>query len=58
VNHSNEPLDIEVFDLNGRKVISQKSVFDSIDVSFLSEGIYSLKLLKDGRSVIKKLIIK
>jgi hypothetical protein len=51
-------LDIEVFDLNGRKVISQKSVFDSIDVSFLSEGIYSLKLLKDGRSVIKKLIIK
>ena len=58
VNHSNEPLDIEVFDLNGRKVISQKSVFDSIDVSVLSEGIYSLKLSRHGRSDIKKLIIK
>ena len=58
VNHSNEPLDIEVFDLNGRKVISQKSVFDSIDVSVLSEGIYSLKLSRNGRSYIKKLIIK
>ena len=58
VNYSNEPLDIEVFDLNGRKVISQKSVFDSIDVSVLSEGIYSLKLSRHGRSDIKKLIIK
>ncbi len=58
VNHSNDPLDIEVFDLNGRKVISQKSVFDSIDVSVLSEGIYSLKLSRHGRSDIKKLIIK
>ena len=58
VNHSNEPLDIEVFDLNGRKVISQKSIFDSIDVSVLSKGIYSLKLSRNGSSDIKKLIIK
>ena len=58
VNHSNEPLDIEIFDLNGRRVIYQKSVFDSVDVSVLSQGIYSLKLSRHGRSDIKKLIIK
>ena len=58
VNHSNDPLDIEIFDLNGRRVIYQKSVFDSIDVSVLSQGIYSLKLSRHGRSDIKKLIIK
>ena len=58
VNHSNEPLGIEIFDLNGRRVIYQKSVFDSVDVSVLSQGIYSLKLSRHGRSDIKKLIIK
>ena len=58
VNHSNDPLDIEIFDLNGGRVIYQKSVFDSVDVSVLSQGIYSLKLSRHGRSDIKKLIIK
>jgi hypothetical protein len=58
VNPSNEALVIEIFDLNGRKVMSKTSIFDSVDVSELSEGIYSMKLSNQDKFDVKKIVIK
>jgi len=58
VNPSNEALAVEIFDLNGRKVISKTSIFDSVDVSELSEGIYSMKLSNQDKFDVKKIVIK
>ena len=58
VSNSNNPLNISVYDLNGREVISQKIIFDSIDISSLSQGIYSLILSEGKKSTIKKIIVK
>ena len=58
VNPSNEALVVEIFDLNGRKVISKTSIFDSVDVSELSEGIYSMKLSNQDKFDVKKIVIK
>ena len=57
-NTSNNAYDIEIFDMNGRKILSKKSVFDSIDVTMLSEGIYNLKLSSQGNITNKKVVIK
>ena len=57
-NSSNNAYDIEIFDMNGRKILSKKSVFDSIDVTMLSEGIYNLKLSFQGNITNKKVVIK
>lgn len=57
-NSSNNAYDIEIFDMNGRKIISKKSVFDIIDVTMLSEGIYNLKLSFQGNITYKKVVIK
>ena len=57
-NTSNNAYDIEIFDMNGRKILSKKSVFDSIDVTMLSEGIYNLKLSFQGNISYKKVVIK
>ena len=57
-NSSNNAYDIEIFDMNGRKILSKKSVFDSIDVTMLSEGVYNLKLSFQGNITYKKVVIK
>ena len=57
-NTSNNAYDIEIFDMNGRKILSKNSVFDSIDVTMLSEGIYNLKLSFQGNITYKKVVIK
>ena len=58
INPTNEALAVEIFDLNGRKVISKTSIFDSVDVSELSEGIYSMKLSNQDKFDVKKIVIK
>ena len=58
VNPTNEALAVEIFDLNGRKVISKTSIFDSVDVSELSEGIYSMKLSNQDKFDVKKIVVK
>ena len=58
INKSNKPLSISVFDMNGRKVKSEKITFDSINISNLSPGIYSLLISNGEKSTIKKLVIK
>ncbi len=58
VSNSNNPLIIYIYDLNGREVMSQKIIFDSINISNLSQGIYSLKLSDGKKYTVKKIVVK
>jgi len=58
INPSNEPLNISVYDLNGRMVHSQQIIFDSIDISHLSGGFYSLLITSGKRNTAKKIVVK
>ena len=58
INPSNEPLNISIYDINGRKVHSQQIVFDSIDISDLSAGFYSLVIKSGERTTAKKIVVK
>ena len=58
INPSNEPLNISVYDMNGRKVHSKQIIFDSIDISDLSSGFYSLEIKSGERTTTKKIVVK
>ena len=58
INPSNEPLNISIYDINGRKVHSQQIVFDSIDISDLSAGFYSLLIKSRERTTAIKIVVK
>ena len=58
INPSNEPLNISVYDINGRKVHSKQIIFDSIDISDLSSGFYSLEIKSGERTTTKKIVVK
>tara|TARA_B100000524_G_scaffold130004_1_gene64236 strand:- start:1162 stop:2340 length:1179 start_codon:yes stop_codon:yes gene_type:complete len=58
INNSNEPLNIQIFNLNGRKVYSQKIIFNSIDISNLSKGVYFLFLNSREKTKVKKIVIR
>ena len=58
INPSNEPLNISIYDVNGRKVHSQQIVFDSIDIPDLSAGFYSLLIKSGERTTAKKIVVK
>jgi len=56
-NNSNN-ITVEVFDINGRKVISKAVNNNSLDVSKLSQGIYIIKMSSNELTQTEKLIIK
>ena len=58
INPSNEPLNISIYDMKGREVRSQQIIFDSIDISDLSNGFYSLIIKSGKRSTVKKIVVK
>ena len=58
INPSNEALNISVYDLNGRMVHSQQIIFDSIDISNLSGGFYSMLITSGERTIAKKIVVK
>ncbi|MBI1286890.1 MAG: T9SS type A sorting domain-containing protein [Flavobacteriales bacterium] len=47
---------IQVFDLAGRRVLSQRGYLGSIDMSGLHAGTYLLNILADGRSFTKRVV--
>ena len=58
INPSNKPLNISVFDMKGRNVHSQQIIFDSIDISDLSKGFYSIVIKGGERTTTKKIVVK
>ena len=49
---------VEVFDINGRKVISTTIFNDDLDVSNLVSGFYTTKVTIAGNTSVSKLIVK
>jgi hypothetical protein len=47
-----------IFDINGRKIHSQKLTLNTLDVSRLGSGIYFLRLESEGKSIKRKFIKK
>ena len=58
INPSNEPLSISIYDLNGRNMNSQQIIFDSVDISDLSTGFYSLVIRSGEKTTVKKIVVK
>ena len=44
--------------MKGREVRSQQIIFDSIDISDLSNGFYSLIIKNGERTTAKKIVVK
>ena len=57
-NVGNSLKDIEIFDVVGKKVMSQQTLLSKVDVSKLKGGMYVLKVLSDSQSYSSKLVIK
>lgn len=55
---SNEAINVTVFDILGKQVISQTINNNSLSVSNLNAGVYILKLNQNGATTTKKLVIK
>ena len=54
INPSNEPLSISIYDVNGRNINSQQIIFDSVDISDLSTGFYSLVIEVERKLQLKR----
>ena len=57
LNPSNEPLNISIYDMKGTKLHSQQIIFDSIDISGLSNGFYSLVIKSGETTTAKKIVV-
>ena len=55
---SNEKINVTVFDILGKQVISQTINNNRLNVSILNTGVYILKLNQNGVTTTKKLVIK
>ena len=49
---------VEVFDINGRKVIDTAINNNTLDVSSINSGFYMIKVTIDGKTKISKLIVR
>jgi|SRR5690625_538930 len=58
-----EQVDVEVFDINGRRVLNTNytgnaNFNERLDISKLNNGVYFIKVMTDGKIATEKLIIK
>ncbi|MFN6379605.1 MAG: FG-GAP-like repeat-containing protein [Flavobacteriales bacterium] len=58
LENNNAPARVEIFDINGRLVINQTLQSNQIDVSQLSGGIYTVKLISNNEVATKKVYKK
>jgi len=59
INSSNgAEFDVEVFSTLGQRVISQKSVTNSINIDSLTTGLYIVRISQGDRSQTRKLVVK
>jgi cyanophycinase-like exopeptidase len=48
--------DVEIYDIHGRLIHDQVNTGNAIDVSFLTHGIYFIKIINEGKITTKKFI--
>lgn len=54
---SNKPVDIEIFDLSGRTILTQKEIRPSQKIQLEQEGIYILRIEQEELQTTKRLVI-
>lgn len=58
LDNSNSPYSVEILSFSGQKVYEKQNTIDPvISVNHLSSGIYVLKIEKDSKTIIKKIVI-
>jgi len=58
LDNSNSPYSVEILSFTGQKVYEKQNTTDPvISVNHLSSGIYVLKIEKDSKTIIKKIVI-
>nr|WP_199001795.1 endonuclease [Flavobacterium sp. ASV13] len=58
LDNSNSPYSVEILSFSGQKVYEKQNTTDPvISVNHLSSGIYVLKIEKDSKTIIKKIVI-
>jgi hypothetical protein len=57
-SYFHEDIDVEVFDMFAKHILTQKILYNKLDVSDLHSGIYLLKISQKGKTTTKKLVIK
>ena len=55
--HSNEPLDIQIFDMLGKSLIVHKNVQSAVNISSLSTGVYFVQMTLGTKATTKKLVV-
>lgn len=55
-NPSQQPLEIEVYSISGKKMIHKSNVTNHVSVTNLTQGIYFIRLSDGNNSVVKKFI--
>ena len=55
--HSNEPLDIQIFDMLGKSLMAVKHVQNEVNISTLRTGVYFVRMTLGTKATTKKLVI-
>lgn len=55
--HSNEPLDIQIFDMLGKQLIAHKNVQSEVNISSLRTGVYFVQMTLGTKATKKKLVV-
>ena len=49
---------VKIFDIKGQLMLFDENHTNSIDVSQLSQGLYFMEIISDGKSSVEQLIIR
>ncbi len=55
--HTNEPLDIQIFDMLGKSLIAHKNVQSAVNISSLRTGVYFVQMTLGTKATTKKLVV-
>jgi hypothetical protein len=55
---ANAELDIQIFDILGKQVLTSKVLNNSLNVNGLNAGIYIVKITEEGKTATRKLVVK
>lgn len=55
---ANAELDVQIFDILGKNVLSSKVLNNTLDVNGLNSGIYIVKITEEGKTATRKLVVR
>ena len=58
INSGNSTKSVEIFDVVGKKVLSQQTLLSRVDVSALNAGIYVLNVTADNQTRSSRFVVK